>query len=383
MTTDRPDTIDALAAIIRGAAASGQTLAVTGTASRPGIGPGPADAILDVTGIGGDIVHDPAELLLTVPARTPLAEVAALLASAGQCLAFEPPSPDPIWGCGGGTIGGAIAAGLSGPRRPFAGAARDHVLEVSGVTGRGELFRAGGKVLKNVTGFDLPRLLTGSRGTLAVLTQITLKVLPLAPAQATLALPADTAAAAIRLMADALLVDGGITGAAWADGQVLLRLEAGAAVLPALIDAARLRLPAFAVQDDAASRRTWADMGNLNGLALAEHILWRCPLPASRAPALAASVAAVCGQIQLDWGGALAWIALPPAQADLDVHALVSNAAGRDGHAQRLYMPAGLTSVVPAQPRLDPGLAALSARVKAQFDPANILSPAATPGGSA
>jgi hypothetical protein len=99
--------------------------------------------------------------------------------------------------------------------------------------------------------------------------------------------------------------------------------------------------------------------------------------------ALAASVAAVCGQIQLDWGGALAWIALPPAQADLDVHALVSNAAGRDGHAQRLYMPAGLTSVVPAQPRLDPGLAALSARVKAQFDPANILSPAATPGGSA
>jgi glycolate oxidase FAD binding subunit len=91
----------------------------------------------------------------------------------------------------------------------------------------------------------------------------------------------------------------------------------------------------------------------------------------------------VSGQIRLDWGGALAWIALPPAQAELDVHALVANAAGRDGHAQLLYRPAGLTSAFPAQPRLDPGLAALSARVKVQFDPAGILSPAATPGGSA
>lgn len=383
MTIHRPDTIDALAAIIREAAASGQTLAVTGTGSRPGIGPGPADAILDVTGLGGDLVHDPAELLLTVPARTPLAEVEALLARAGQCLAFEPPSPDPIWGRGSGSIGGAIAAGLSGPRRPFAGAARDHVLEVAGVTGRGELFRAGGKVLKNVTGFDLPRLLAGSRGTLAVLTEITLKVLPLAPAQATLALPAETAAAAVRLMADALMVDGGITGAAWADGQVLLRLEASAAVLPALIDAARLRLPALTVQDDAASRRSWTALADLNGLALVDHILWRCPLPASRAPALAASVAAVGGQLRLDWGGALAWIALPPALAYLDVHALVADAAGRDGHAQRLRLPAGIPSAVPAQPRLDPGLAALAARVKAQFDPAGILSPAATPGSGA
>ena len=202
-------------------------------------------------------------------------------------------------------------------------------------------------------------------------------------AQATLSLPADTATAAVRLMADALMVDGGITGAAWAEGQVLLRLEAGAAVLPALIDAARQRLPAFLLLDDVASRRAWADLANLNGMALADHLLWRCPLPASRAPALAASVASVSGQIRLDWGGALAWIALPPAQAELDVHALVANAAGRDGHAQFLYRPAGLTSAFPAQPRLDPGLAALSARVKVQFDPAGILSPAATPGGSA
>ena len=383
MTTHRPGTIGELAAIIREAAASGQSLAVAGSGSRPDIGPGAADAVLDVTGIGGEVLHDPAELLLTVPASAPLAEVEALLARAGQCLAFEPPSPGPIWGRGSGTIGGAIAAGLSGPRRPFAGAARDHVLGITGVTGRGEIFKAGGKVLKNVTGFDLPRLLTGSRGTLAVITEITLKVLPLAPAQATLLLPAATVQAAVRIMADALMVDGGITGAAWHDEQVMLRLESGAAVLPALIDAARLRLPAFDVLDDAASRRIWTDISSLNGVKLANHCVWRCPVPANRVPALAGMVAAVSGGVRLDWGGALAWILLPPDQADLDVHALVEAAAGRDGHAQRLRLPAGITSTIPAQPRIDPGIAALSARVKAQFDPAFFLSPAAVPGGSA
>lgn len=382
MGCHRPDTDDALAAIIRDAAAARTPLAVTGTGSRPDLGDSASPVRLDVTGIGGATVHDAGELLLSVPASAPLAGVQALLAAAGQCLAFEPPCPDPIWGRGDGSIGGAIASGLSGPRRPFAGAARDHVLGVAGVTGRGERFRAGGKVLKNVTGFDLPRLLTGSRGTLAVLTELTLKVLPLAPAQATLLLPADTPAGAVRLMADALLVDGGITGAAWADGQVWLRLEGSAAVLPALIAAASARLPGGTLIEDAESRRLWADVANLNGALRPDDIVWRCPLPAARAPALAALLPAGA-RLRLDWGGALAWLLLPPALADLDVHDLVARAAGRDGHARRLRLPAGIASAIPAAPRLDPGVAALSARVKAQFDPAGILSPAAAPGGAA
>lgn len=370
----RPATPEDLAAMIRDAAARGETLAVSGTGSKPGIGPGKADAMLDVTGIGGAINHDPAELLLTVPAATPLAKVEALLASAGQCLAFEPPSADAIWGRGHGTIGGAVASGLSGPRRPFAGAARDHVLGISGVTGRGEIFTAGGKVLKNVTGFDLPRLLTASRGTLAVLTDITLKVLPLAPAQATLQLPADTAARAVRIMADALMVDGGITGAAWADGHVQLRIEASPAALPALVDAARARLPASTVIDEAASRARWASTASLSGHITPDDIVWRCPLPATRAPALAALLPAAA-RLHLDWAGALAWVLLPPDLADLDMHALVAQAAGRDGHAERLRG----NGPVPARAPLEPGLAALSARVKAQFDPAGILSPGAAP----
>jgi glycolate oxidase FAD binding subunit len=382
MADHRPESAEALAAIIRDAAVTGTPMAVTGSGSRPGLGDMASPCRLDVTGIAGATLHDPGELLLTVPASARLATVVALLAGAGQCLAFEPPSPDPIWGCGDGTIAGAIASGLSGPRRPFVGAARDHVLGVTGVTGRGEIFTAGGKVLKNVTGFDLPRLLTGSRGTLAVLTEITLKVLPLAPAQATLALPAETPAAAVRLMADALMVDGGITGAAWADGQVLLRLEASAAVLPVLIDAARARLPVEDVTGDTVSRRLWADIASLHGALQPDEIVWRCPLPATRAPALAALLPDGA-RLRLDWAGALAWLLLPPDLADLDVHELVAQAAGRDGHAMRLRLPAGMASAVPDGPRIDAGVAALSARVKALFDPAGILSPAAAPGGSA
>lgn len=373
--TYRPATTDELATIIADAAARRQTLAVTGSSSKPDIGPGAADAVLDVTGIGGAIDHDPGELLLTVPASTPLAEVEALLARAGQCLAFEPPSPDAIWGQGNGTIGGAVASGLSGPRRPFAGAARDHVLGLTGVTGRGEIFRAGGKVLKNVTGFDLPRLLTGSRGTLAVLTEITLKVLPLPPAQATLLLPHDTAAGAVRAMADALMVDGGITGAAWDGAQVQLRIEATATALPALVDAARARLGAADMTDDTASRALWAATACLSGHIAPDDIIWRCPLPATRASALAALLPARA-RLRLDWAGALAWVLLPADMADVDVHALVAQTAGRDGHAERLRGPA---SPIPARAPLEPGLAALSARVKAQFDPAGILSPGAAP----
>ncbi len=371
----RPATPEELAAMIRETAALARSLAVSGTGSRPGIGPGPADAALDLTGLGGAIDHDPGELLLSLPASTPLLHVQQMLARASQCLAFEPPSPDAIWDLGHGTIGGAVASGLSGPRRPFAGAARDHVLGLSGVTGRGEIFTAGGKVLKNVTGFDLPRLLTGSRGTLAVLTEITLKVLPLAPAQATLLLPADTVSQAVRIMAEACQIDGGITGAAWSDGEVQLRIEASPAALPALVDAARARLPASRLIENADSRALWTAIASLAGHVLREDIIWRCSLPATRAPALAALLPP-SARLRLDWAGALAWVLLPAEAADLDVHALVAQAASRDGHAERLRGP---TSAIPARSRLEPGLAALSARLKALFDPAGILSPAAAP----
>ncbi|MEI6417563.1 MAG: FAD-binding protein [Sphingomonadales bacterium] len=374
----RPSDSSDLVAIISAAAAAGNALAVVGSGSRPGMGPGSAAGMLDVTGLGGGIDHDPAELLLTAPAATPMAAISDLLAAHGQCLAFEPPCPQPLWDKGEGTLGGAISTGLSGPRRPFAGAARDHVLAVAGVTGQGEPFRAGGKVLKNVTGFDLPRLLTGARGTLAVLTEITLKVLPLPPASATLAVPAATPAAAVAVLAAACAVDGGITGAAWGDGQCWLRIETSTAALPALLAAAHTRLPgATLLAEGAESREHWAGITSLAGWVQADDIVWRCVLPATRAGDLALPAGA---RLRLDWAGALAWVLLPAGDADFDMHAA---AAAAGGHAERLRLPAGLHSRIPARPPLPAGVAALSQRIRAQFDPAGVLSPAAVPWGGA
>lgn len=370
MQTVSPSSPAELAAVIAQANTDCLRLALRGSGSRPAYQPASADACLDLSGLSGEIVHDPAELMLTAPAATPMAQIAPLLAAAGQCLAFEPPGPDAIWGRGGGTLGGAVACGLSGPRRPFAGAARDHVLALSGVTGAGERFNAGGKVLKNVTGFDLPRLLTGSRGSLAVLTEITVRLAPLPPASATYGLPAATAAAAVRIMADALMVDGGITGAAWRDGRVSLRLEASAAALPALMAALAARLPGGTWLEGAASRVHWVTLADLGDVP-ADAIIWRCPLPAVRAGGL---VLPVDAELRLDWGGALAWIILPPALADLDVPAAVAQAAGRDGHARRLRLPAGVRSQVPAHSPADPALALLQGRIKALFDPAGVLA---------
>ncbi len=370
MQTVSPSSPAELAAVIVQANTDRLRLAVRGSGSRPTYQPASADACLDVSRLTGEIVHDPAELMLTAPAATQMAEIAPLLAAAGQCLAFEPPSPDAIWGRGSGTLGGAVACGLSGPRRPFAGAARDHVLALSGVTGAGERFNAGGKVLKNVTGFDLPRLLTGSRGSLAVLTEVTVRLAPLPPASATYGLPADTAAAAVRIMADALMVDGGITGAAWRDGVVSLRLEASAAALPALMAALAALLPGGTWLEGAASRVHWVTLADLGDVP-ADAIIWRCPLPAVRAGGLVLPAGA---ELRLDWGGALAWIILPPALADLDVPAAVAQAAGRDGHARRLRLPAGVTSSVPAHSPADPALALLQGRIKALFDPAGVLA---------
>ncbi|OSZ69085.1 hypothetical protein CAP39_09830 [Sphingomonas sp. IBVSS1] len=371
MTVHTPASPAELAAILQ--AAAGTRLGVRGQGSRPAFHP-VADGWIDVTGLGGAIMHDPAELMLTAPAATPMADIAARLAGTGQCLAFEPPDGSAAWsrgeGTNPGTLGGAVACGLSGPRRAFAGAARDHVLAVSGVTGAGELFNAGGKVLKNVTGFDLPRLLTGSRGSLAVLTAITVRLAPLPPATATLCLPADDAARALRLMADALMVDGGITGAAWANAMVHLRIEASAAALPALMEALSARLPAGSWLEGADSRALWATLTNLGDVG-ADQILWRCPLPAARAAALALPAGA---ELRLDWGGALAWIILPPAMADLDVPAMVAAAAGREGHARRLRLPAGIVSSVPAISPAEPALAVLQQRIKALFDPAGVLA---------
>ncbi len=371
----RPDSAEALAALIAEAADKATPLAFRGAGSRSGFGQAEGE-LIDLSALSGIIDHDPAELVLTAAAATPVADVVARLAAAGQALAFEPPDLAPLWGGapGAGTLGGLFATGISGPRRLVAGGARDHLLGLAAINGRGERFVAGGKVLKNVTGYDLPKLMTGAMGTLGVLTEVSVKVLPAAGASGSLVYAARDAAAAVALLAEALSVDCGISGAAWIgpgmddEGpRAVLRIEAAADVLPALADAVLKRLPGGQWQH--ATEPLWQRIAGVHSFARADDAVWRLGLPPVLAPALVAALPAAA-RVLLDWGGARAWLLLPPALEALDVHALVARAAAGEGHARRLRGAGPVPALVP----LPAPLAALSARVKASFDPAGILN---------
>ncbi|MGH6719950.1 MAG: FAD-binding protein, partial [Alphaproteobacteria bacterium] len=190
---------------IQWAAAEGATLALTGGASKQALGrPVTASHRLALDRLDGVVDYQPSELVLTARAGTALATIGALVAQHGQHLAFEPPDTTVLLGPGRATLGGIVACNLSGPRRPRAGAARDHVLGIAAVTGRAEAIKAGGKVVKNVTGYDLPKLFTGSFGTLAALTEITVKVLPRPEKTRTVLAFGLAAHAASRAMAEVM-----------------------------------------------------------------------------------------------------------------------------------------------------------------------------------
>src|SRR5271156_1618105 len=203
----QPRDSDEIVAFLRERSGAGAPVMVRGGGGKSGFGrPLRADeTVLDLTGLSGITLYEPGELVLTARAGTKLSDIAAAVAEHGQCLAFEPPEFGPLFGnAASSTLGGAVASGWSGPRRIKVGAVRDHVLGALAIGGEGELFKSGGRVVKNVTGFDLPKLLTGSHGTLAVMTDITIKVLPAPEATRTIAVLGLDDPGAIRLLCDVL-----------------------------------------------------------------------------------------------------------------------------------------------------------------------------------
>ncbi|BCH61831.1 2-hydroxy-acid oxidase [Agrobacterium vitis] len=224
-----PQTEDEAAAIIAESAATGRTLAIKGGGTRSGFGnPLETDAILSSTGLSGVIAYNPAEMVLTAKAGTPMAEIEAAVSEKGQSLAFEPPDHRGLMGTTGEpTVGGAFSVNASGPRRFVAGAARDHLLGVRFVNGKGEAIKAGGRVMKNVTGLDLAKLLAGSHGTLGFLTEVTFKVLPRPRVTQTVVVSGLDDAAAAHTMAVALAMPVEVTGAAHLPELVRPRLIGG------------------------------------------------------------------------------------------------------------------------------------------------------------
>jgi len=388
MTRFRPDDERDLAQIITAAVAQEEPLEIVAGGSKRGLGrPLQTPHVLDMTAFSGIRDYEPEELVLTAGAATPMPEIEAALAAKGQMLAFEPPDWRGVFGgTGAPTLGGVIACNLAGPRRIKMGAARDHFLGFRAVSGRGEAFKAGGKVVKNVTGYDLAKLIAGSYGTLAVVTEVTVKVLPLAAEERTLVLHGLDDARALHAMAEALNSSHELSGAAHlpagASGGdrplTALRLEGPLPSVMARAEALARELGAFGLAETLAtppSRALWRAVRE--GAPLASdrtRVLWRCSVPPSAGPALAAAVSrAVDARSFFDWGGGLVWLAVPGA-GDGGAAVIRAAVAASGGHATLLRAPDALRAAIPVFEPQAPALAALTRRVKDAFDPKRILN---------
>ena len=378
----KPKTADAVQAAIAEAAAAGRTLEVVGGGTKRGVGRVAASGVLSLEKLDKVIDYQPEELVLTCQAGARLADLEKLVAAEGQMLPFEPPHLGRLLGAKGrATIGGTVAANLSGPRRIRAGAARDHVLGFAAVTGRGEVFKAGGKVVKNVTGYDLGKLMASSWGTLAVMTELTLKVLPAPRTELTLMFFGLDDARANEAMTAALGSSAEVSGAchlpAWAAARrplkaemstTALRLEGFEASVQARAETLVLLLKRFGrlQQLDADySRDFWRHVRDVDAFAGDPRPLWRISVPPAAGWKLPAQVV---GDVIYDWAGGLAWLLAEsgPEQVRQAAHSL-------GGHAA-LYRGDGA-----AFAPLDGPLGALTARVKAAFDPLGVLNPGRLP----
>ena len=382
---------------MRWALANDKALEVAGQGTKRAIGrPSQTDLTLDLSGLSGVTLYEPEELVLSAKAGTPLAEIEALLDANNQQLAFEPMDYGPLLGgaAGQGTIGGAIAANLSGPRRIKAGAARDHFLGVTAVTGRAETIKSGGRVVKNVTGYDMCKLLAGSWGTLAAMTDVTVKVLPKAETEATVIVEGLDDARACAAMAAAMGSSCDVSGAAhlpdhvasWFDGlpkpeaATALRLEGFAPSVKHRKEALAALMKPFgpvALLDEKNSRALWRSVRQVKPFAARRRARGRCGASRPR-PAQGHEIAAAitpAAQMFYDWAGGLLWVAMPfadePDAGSIRARGRQASAATPRWCARRPRCARRSTCSSRRRRRLR----ALSKRVKEGFDPKGVLNP--------
>ncbi|MGQ0681758.1 FAD-binding protein [Bradyrhizobium sp.] len=388
--------------VVRAAIANVQPLEIVGHGSKRQIGqPMATNAVLDLSALNAVSSYEPSELIITVQAGAPLADVKSLIDAKNQQFAFDPMDTAALLGTAGvGTIGGMIGAGLAGPRRVKAGGARDHLLGAHAVSGFGDSFKTGGKVVKNVTGYDLCKLLTGSWGTLAVMTEVTLKVMPRPEAERTLMLRGLDDIAAGRAMTAALGSPFDVSSAAHLPGSVfrpangtlaalasqgqavtLLRLEgieASAASRAASLTRLVAEFGAAELIEDNASTEVWNAIRDVLPFAadgaLGAWPVWRIVCPPASGGALGQRLARESGgDVIYDWGGGLIWAAVPP-KPDAQAGIVRSRVEAAGGHATLIRASEEVRRQLDVFQPQAAGLAALGERVRQSFDPRNILN---------
>jgi glycolate oxidase FAD binding subunit len=399
MSTLQPSDAKQTAEAVAWAAAEGGSLEIVAGGTKRALGrPMKTDHVLDVSQLKGIVAYEPAELVLTVRPGEPLASINVELKKKRQMLAFEPPDWRALLRAEGEqTLGGVIACNLAGSRRVRAGSARDYVLGFSAVNGFGDVWKAGGKVVKNVTGYDMCKLQAGAYGTLSALTELTVKVMPKPETACTIVLHGLADEIAIETLAQALNSPFEVSGAAHLPGPAARGSKIGAvAASPGAATALRLEGPRPSVAyradalealigrgarlDETETEAFWSDVGAVQPLvAPGSRIVWRlCPTP-SRAPSVAHLIltALPSAEFYFDWGGGLIWLSLDAGEVGADAGAAIVRPAVKSagGHATLIVAPEAVRAATPVFEPLSGALAELTARVKKGFDPRGVLNP--------
>jgi glycolate oxidase FAD binding subunit len=394
--TLRPQSAADLAGAVTWAVGEKAPVELVGTGTKRSVGRAMQTSVtLDTSALSGVSLYEPDELVLRAGAGTRLAEVQSLLAGENQQFAFEPPDLSRLLGSAhAGTLGGMVGANFAGPRRIKAGAVRDHLLGFTAVSGRGESFKSGSRVMKNVTGYDLSKLMAGSWGTLAVLADTTFKVLPAPETEATVVVAGLTETAAAQAMSAAMQSAADVSGAAYlpadmaaasqvlqgANGSVtLLRIEGVGPSVEFRAERLHEILSAFGRPerlDEAVSRAAWIEVRDVHCLADGhERLVWRISVPPMQGPRLLANLRASChARGFCDWAGGLVWLDVPPS-ADGSAATIRDAIPPGAGHATLIRAPEPLRASIDVFQAQPPAMAALTQRVRHAFDPLGLLNP--------
>ncbi|MGL4438390.1 MAG: FAD-binding protein [Bosea sp. (in: a-proteobacteria)] len=389
MTLFTPKTEAEAAQIVADLATTKKPVTIQGGATRVGIGrPNQTEATISTVHLTGITLHEPSELVISARGGTTVAEVEATLAAKNQMLPFEPMDHRALFGTTGEpSIGGVVAGNHSGPRRIQAGACRDSLIGVRIVNGRGEAIKSGGRVMKNVTGLDLAKLVTGSWGTLGLLSEVTFKVLPKPERALTLLIKNLSDERAVAALSAALGSPFEPSAAAHLPAglsrpipRTILRLEGFSASLEYRIGQMRTLLAGFGefiVLEGEDSTGLWRAVRDCEFLAEPmDAAIWRISTAPTRTPGMVAAIAAAVPGARwfYDWGGGLVWLAVPPHEGDAASATIRAAVASAGGHATLIRAPRELRASLDVFQPLGP-LHGVTGGIKTSFDPAGIFEP--------